>query len=112
MNQNIHHSISQNVQKYRRLNNMTQKELAGLLNLSVQYYIQLERGKHKFTIDKLVQICEIFHIGIEKLVEVNLATDTSSDDLTEKLFCRIESLSYSQLIVIEKFISEYVPYIK
>lgn len=38
-------TISQNIKKYRLLNNMTQETLAGLLDPDTQYYAQLERGE-------------------------------------------------------------------
>lgn len=112
MKKNTPNSISQNVKKYRLLNKMTQEELAELLDLDTQYYAQLERGERNFTIEKLIRLCNIFHIGIENLIEVNTSTDTASEELIEKLTSQIKSLSSSQLIIVEKFISDFVPYIK
>lgn len=103
-------SISQNVKKYRLLNKMTQEVLAELLDLDTQYYAQLERGERNFTIEKLVRLCGIFHIGIENLIEVDVSTQAASDELTDKLTSQIKTLSSTQLIIVEKFISDFVPY--
>ena len=72
--------IPQNIKKYRLMHNMTQEELAGKLYLDTQYYAQLERGERNFTIEKIIQICSIFHIGIENIIEIHVpqTEDTSS----------------------------------
>lgn len=54
MKEKNNNPISQNIKKYRLLNNMTQEELAGKLYLDTQYYAQLERGERNFTIEKII----------------------------------------------------------
>lgn len=104
--------IAQNIKKYRILNDMTQEQLAGLLDLDTQYYSQLERGERNFTIDKLIKLCSIFHIGIEDIIEVEPAQKEDNSELAAKLTSHIQLLSQSQLFILEKFISEILPYIK
>ena len=91
---------------------MTQEDLAELPDLDTQYYAQLERGERNFTIEKLVRLCSIFHIGIKNLIEVEAPAPAPSDELTDKLTTQIKTLSSSQLIIVEKFISDFVPYLK
>lgn len=105
-------SISQNIKKYRLLNNMTQEELAGQLDLDTQYYAQLERGERNFTIEKIIRLCSIFHIGIENIIEIKPAKEQDTERLLANLLPILKTLTYSQLTVVEKFISEIVPYIK
>lgn len=112
MKKNISHSISQNIKKYRLINNMTQEELAGKLNLDTQYYAQLERGERNFTIEKIIHLCSIFHIGIEEIIEVETTEPENTDILTKRLVSELENLSFTQLSVVEKFITDIVPYIK
>lgn len=112
MKKNVSVQIAQNIKKYRLLNNMTQEELAGHLDLDTQYYAQLERGERNFTIEKIIRICTFFHIGIESIIEIQ---DFPSDDaaqLRQNLTSTLESLTYSQLRLVEKFITEIVPYTK
>ena len=52
-------SISNNIKKYRLLNNMTQEMLAEQLGLDTQYYAQLERGERNFTLKRLIRLCSI-----------------------------------------------------
>ncbi|MCI8359184.1 MAG: helix-turn-helix transcriptional regulator [Lachnospiraceae bacterium] len=112
MKKNVSHSISQNIKKYRLINNMTQEELAGKLNLDTQYYSQLERGERNFTIEKIIHLCSIFHIGVEEIIEVETTEPENTDILTKRLISELKNLSYTQLSVVEKFITDIVPYIK
>ena len=108
MKKNVSHSISQNIKKYRLINNMTQEELAGKLNLDTQYYSQLERGERNFTIEKIIHLCSIFHIGVEEIIEVETTEPENTDILTKRLISELKT----QLSVVEKFITDIVPYIK
>ena len=112
MKKNVSHSISQNIKRYRLINNMTQEELAGKLNLDTQYYSQLERGERNFTIEKIIHLCSIFHIGVEEIIEVETTEPENTDILTKRLISELKNLSYTQLSVVEKFITDIVPYIK
>lgn len=104
-------SIAQNIKKYRLINHMTQEELAGKLNLDTQYYAQLERGERNFTIEKIIHLCSIFHIGIENIIEIEQEDAENTEALMKRLIPELEKLSYAQLSVIEKFVTEIVPYI-
>lgn len=112
MKKRIPNSIHQNIKKYRLLNNLTQEELAEKLDLDTQYYAQLERGERNFTIEKIIRLCSIFHTGIENIIEVDSKENQDTADILQKLMPRLESLSYSQLTLLEKFIDEILPYVK
>lgn len=112
MKKNAANSISQNIKKYRLINNLTQEELAGKLNLDTQYYAQLERGERNFTIEKIIHLCSIFHIGVEEIIEVETADRQNTDLLLKQLLAELQSLSYTQLSVVKKFVTDIIPYIK
>lgn len=104
--------ISQNIKKYRLLNHMTQEQLADLLDLDTQYYAQLERGERNFTIDKIVRLCTIFHVGIENIIEIEPEYGNDTSMLIEKLSFQMQSLNESQLILLDKFMTEVLPFVK
>lgn len=114
MNQNISLSISKNIKKYRQLNHMTQEELAGKLFLDTQYYAQLERGERNFTIEKIALACSVFHVGIEDIIELDATHkktyDTSS--IISEIADQLTTLTQSQLLLVQKFITDVVPYCK
>ncbi|MDE6406041.1 MAG: helix-turn-helix domain-containing protein [Lachnospiraceae bacterium] len=105
-------TISQNVKKYRLLNHMTQEALANALDLDTQYYAQLERGERNFTVEKIVRLCSLFHIGIENIIEVEYDEKENTNELCQTLMKEMEVLSFTQLSLVQKFIHEIVPYIK
>jgi len=105
--------IPQNIKKYRLLNNMTQEELAGLLYLDTQYYAQLERGERNFTIEKIVMVCQIFHIGVEDIIDTGQSFDVSSSvSVISQINQKLHSLNHTQLLVLNKLIDDIFPYIK
>lgn len=105
-------SIAQNVKKYRLLNNMTQEDLAQHLNLDTQYYAQLERGERNFTLQRVINVCTLFQIGIEDIVDIPCPDTDESQNLRQALTKKINSLSRVQLLSLDKFIEDIVPYIK
>ena len=114
MNQNISLSISRNIKKYRQLNKMTQEELAGKLFLDTQYYAQLERGERNFTIEKIVLACSVFKVGIEDIIELHdTKSDVSvADTSINEIIAQLHTLTFSQLLLVKKFITDVVPFCK
>lgn len=114
MNQNISLSISKNIKKYRKLNRMTQEELANKLFLDTQYYAQLERGERNFTIEKIALACSVFHVGIEDIIELDSASSPASDtsSVISEINDQLAPLTQSQLLLVQKFIKDVVPYCK
>ncbi len=112
MKNDLNRSISQNIKKYRLLNNMTQEQIAEQLSLDTQYYSQLERGERNFTIEKIAALCSIFHIGIDRIIDIEQETAKNTEELLLKITSHLKPLTYSQLILIDKFISDIIPYIK
>lgn len=112
MKENHCDSISQNIKKYRLLNKMTQEELANELSLDTQYYAQLERGERNFTIEKIINICNLFQIGIDDIICIPQSNSKDTTILLQKIVSKIESLGYIQLLSLEKFIDDIIPYIK
>ena len=112
MKDSTSHSISRNIRKYRLLHNMTQEELAGQLQLDAQYYSQLERGERNFTIEKIVRLCRLLHVGIEDIIEIGPDNAPDTDDALERISRLLVNLSPSQLAILEKFITEVLIYTK
>ena len=113
MEKKTQNSIANNIKKYRLLNNMTQKELSEKLYLDTQYYAQLERGERNFSIEKIAMICSLFHIGIEDIIELdtNKAYENDTNTLLTELNISLRTLSYSQLLIVKKFLAEIIPYV-
>lgn len=112
MKETTPNSIAQNIKKYRLLNNMTQEELAKQLYLDTQYYAQLERGERNFTIEKIINVCSLFHIGVEDIIELPSSKKTDTTNLQKDIIAQLNELSYPQLLLLQKFMSEIITYCK
>ncbi len=110
MKESTPHSIAQNIKKYRLLNNMTQEELARQLYIDTQYYAQLERGERNFTIEKIINVCSLFHIGVEDIIELPSSEEADTSRLQEDIITQLRELSQPQLLLLQKFMSEIITY--
>ena len=110
MKESTPHSIAQNIKKYRLLNNMTQEELARQLYLDTQYYAQLERGERNFTIEKIINVCSLFHIGVEDIIELPSSEEADTSRLQEDIITQLRELSQPQLLLLQKFMYEIITY--
>lgn len=112
MENNTLNQISKNIKKYRLLHQMTQETLAAKLHLDTQYYAQLERGERNFTLEKIIRLCEIFDIGIEDIIKLAPPCPENTGIRLQNIISMMEPLSDSQLLLVEKFIREIIPYAK
>ena len=60
-------SVHDTIRTIRELNQWTQEDMAEKLDISVNGYSKIERGKSKLTLEKLEQIANIFNINVSDL---------------------------------------------
>ena len=60
-------SVHDTIRTMRELNQWTQEDMAEKLDISVNGYSKIERGKSKLTLEKLEQIANIFNIKVSDL---------------------------------------------
>lgn len=65
--QEFKYTFSSNLVKYRKLNGLTQEELAECINYSNKSVSKWERGEGFPDLYVLINICEIFKIGLSEL---------------------------------------------
>lgn len=61
-------TFSENLVKFRQNNNLSRKELADVLQVTVQTYGAYENGKREPNIDKLCKIAAALHLSIDELL--------------------------------------------
>lgn len=54
----------------RVLNNLTQAEVARVLNISQVAYGMYEMGKRRISVDKLVALARFYHVSVDYLVGI------------------------------------------
>ena len=91
---------------------LVQAHLEIYLYMDPQYYAQLERGERNFTLQRVVSVCRLFRIGIEDIVDIPADDTDETQDLLQTLHKKMSSLSYVQLLSLDKFIEVIVPYVK
>lgn len=70
MKDDIYNIVGKNIKKYRKLNNLTQKELAEKLLLSESFIAKLESKTHQtISLDTLEQISYVLNIEIKDLFD-------------------------------------------
>lgn len=67
--QDVAMSIADNLQKLRKLNDLSQEQMAEMLNMSKNGYGKLERGESKITVEHLQHIANVFNIDIADLLK-------------------------------------------
>lgn len=62
-------SLHDSIRTIREIKQWTQEEMAEKLDMSLNAYSKIERGKTKLNFDKLEQIAQIFQINVAELIE-------------------------------------------
>lgn len=113
MNEKVMIQVHENIKKYRKLNNMTQEKLAAALEMDP--HAQLERGERNFSLEKIVKICSVLHVNVEDIVDITPVENSGNESPArklERLLPLMDTLSEKQMLVLEKFIKEILPYLK
>ncbi|MGN1349696.1 MAG: helix-turn-helix domain-containing protein [Anaerovoracaceae bacterium] len=69
----------------RKMNHMTQEELAALLNVSQQTISRYENGVHYPDIDSLIQLADFFNVPVDVLIGRRWPLPKKEDTLLEKI---------------------------
>tara|TARA_R100001143_G_C3327137_1_gene117582 strand:+ start:587 stop:934 length:348 start_codon:yes stop_codon:yes gene_type:complete len=75
--------IGENIKASRKLNNVTQEQLAYRLDLTVQQIQKYESGKNRVSASTLSKICSILDISPYELLPIGYASNSNlfSDDI-------------------------------
>ncbi|MGN0184793.1 MAG: helix-turn-helix domain-containing protein [Aristaeellaceae bacterium] len=61
--------IAEHIRVARDRSGMTQAAVAEALGISINHYGQLERGKKRATLDMLGQLCELFDVSLDEMLD-------------------------------------------
>ena len=107
------YKIGQNVKYYRKSSRMTQEDMSFELSLTdASYYGRKERGLRMFTVHELVWICELFHITMDKLIEIDLGEDKVVDEYLDRMSYKLTKLNKEQQAKIERIVDRRIKYNK
>lgn len=96
-------AISDNLQKLRKLNDLSQEQMAEMLNMSKNGYGKLERGESKITVDHLQNIANVFNIDIADLLkeerDFSLLIGDNHGNYANKYYDNAQEVEKLQLII-------------
>lgn len=65
--------INLKIRQIRECKNLTRKQVADQLNIDTRAYSYIETGENSLNIKRLVEICNVFEITIEELLNFKLS---------------------------------------
>ena len=104
--------FASNLQKLRKIENMSQEALAEKLDVTRQSVSKWESGASYPEMDKLISICKIFNVDMDTLVNGDVDIDSPDKEasintkdildkfntLMKKIVCLFESMSFKEII--------------
>lgn len=91
--------VGNKIQKYRLDNNLTQDDLAELIDTTQAYISEIEAGKHRLFFDTVVSIVRVLNISIDKLVAD--FEDSNNESTLQVLLNDIRGMSSKQLELLQ-----------
>lgn len=86
-------ALGKRIREERKKSNLTQEQLAELINVSTTYVGFIERGERSITLDKLVSIATALGISVDYLLRDSVTVNSSTQ---EKLLLKLFSSANSQ----------------
>jgi len=101
---NLKERLGKNIQKYRKLNSITQEKLAELVNIEINSISSIERGKFFPSADTLAKISEALHTPLTDLF--NFKEEQTCNDIENEIISNLKLLKNdkSRLCAINLFI--------
>lgn len=100
MSENIKEIVAKNLLYYRKLNKITQKELADKLGVKHNAISAWENGVNSIDIDTLFQVCKIFGITVNDMYDIKtdyqpttLAAHFDGEEYTESELKEIKNFA-------------------
>lgn len=77
--------IGKNIKRHRKLQNLSQEELAHRACLGLSYYGRVERGEQNFSIRCLLKIAQALHVYPYELLEIENLNMLFNSDYKEEV---------------------------
>ena len=99
--------IAFKLRKIREVKGLTREKFCERLNENSDYWGLIERGEQPISLSKLLQVCKVYNIPIESVVELKYI---SQDDtfLRKDIEDLLDQCQGRQLEIIRKFIADIV----
>ena len=85
--------LGQRIKHYRKLNSLTQKELAAEIGVAPQFIASVEQGVKGISVDKLVELCKWFNISMSDILPLDYQRDADTQTKERLIGEIVETLS-------------------
>ena len=101
---NLKESLGKNIQKYRKLNSITQEKLSEIIDIEINSISSIERGKYFPSAENLVKISEALQVSLSDLFNFNY--DLSCQDYENEIISNINLIKNdrTKLAAVSSFI--------
>jgi len=88
----MYKAIGKRIQTFRRLNGMTQAELAEKSNISLSFLGHIERGTRVLSVSTLINIWDSLHCSADHLLGIYRSPDLSLSQALHMAAIRLEEI--------------------
>ena len=99
-------AIGRRIAKLRKDHDMGQLELCGELDVSVKHLSECERGVSMFSLERLLDICEIFDVSLDYLVR-GLPTDDDQLNFPPTMVEIFHSGNQREIALLTEYLNMY-----
>lgn len=99
-------AIGKRIAKLRKEHNMGQLDLCGELDVSVKHLSECERGIAMFSLERLLDICEIFDVSLDYLVR-GLPTDDEQLNFPPTMVSIFRSGDKREISLLTEYLNMY-----
>ncbi len=102
--------IGKRIKCERKKLKITREKFAEILNLSINYLGQIERGEKKFSAETIVKIADSLHVSLDYLIRGEVSS--SNPEQLNRIGDILVRCSKSELAMITDVIMAIVPHLK
>lgn len=112
MNKSDYKQIAKNIQHYRNLRHLTQEQVAAKLDIDSNYYSKLEQGRRRFTLEKVVSVCQVLQVTPDRVIPPKTympsseKLDKERTDLINEIDALLSEASVKHLIFLKHMLEE------
>jgi transcriptional regulator with XRE-family HTH domain len=100
--------IGQRIKHYRRIKDLTQRELAVHIGVASSFIANIEQGQKGVSLDKLVDICRYLDIGLSDLFPMeNRDTARAKEEMIGEIVGALRSLETEQVKMLKTMLAGF-----
>ena len=90
--------LGQKIREYRKMNNMTQADLASILNVETDHIAAVERGRKGLSLKRIIACCNYFNVPITKIIQIDIQNDSETrTKWMDEIRASLENLDTDQI---------------